>query len=124
MDFNQEELMKVPHFNEETIGNLKARTVNNPEILKDIFQSYIDDTNQLLSEIKISIQEDKIDDYYRAIHTYKGLAATIGCTRIFHLLKVMDSLNKEKNFERSKELFSHLTGIHKELSALIKKEML
>lgn len=124
IDYKLEDLHEIPHINPDTLQKLRNSTAKNPEFLKEIFQSFIDDTGVLLQEIKKSTEENDFDTYYTAVHTLKGLSGTIGCSRIFNLLKIMDSLNKEQDFSQSKQLVKDLETMFQELEVIIKKEVL
>ncbi len=119
-----EDLNKIPHINPDTLQKLRSSTAKNPEFLKEIFQSFIDDTEVLIQEIETSVEEDDFDTYYTAIHTLKGLSGTIGCSRIFNLLKIMDSLNKEQDFSKSKQLVGDLRNMFGELKIIITNEII
>ncbi len=124
IDYKLEDLHEIPHINPDTLQKLRNSTAKNPEFLKEIFQSFIDDTGVLLQEIKKSTEENDFDTYYTSVHTLKGLSGTIGCSRIFNLLKIMDSLNKEQDFSQSKQLVQDLETMFQELEVIIKKEVL
>ncbi|MFW5891970.1 MAG: Hpt domain-containing protein [Bacteroidota bacterium] len=119
-----EELDKIPHINPDTLQKLRNSTAKKPDFLKEIFQSYITDTETLLKEIQVSIDDNDFDAYYTAVHTLKGLSGTIGCSRIFNLLKIMDKLNKDQNFSQSKQWTEDLNQMFQELKTIIINEIL
>jgi HPt (histidine-containing phosphotransfer) domain-containing protein len=100
---------EYPLINAPTLSMLKKNTADNPEFLKELFQSFIDDSQELIDELQRTAENEDIDDFYIAVHTLKGLSGTIGCSRMFELLKLMDTLNKEKNFTGS---MAHLEMLH------------
>ncbi|MFP4287647.1 MAG: Hpt domain-containing protein [Bacteroidota bacterium] len=124
IDKSPEDLNKIPHINPDTLQKLKSSTAKNPDFLKEIFQSYISDTEDLILEIEVSTEKNDFDTYYTAVHTLKGLSGTIGCSRIFNLLKIMDKLNKEHDFSESKQLVADLQNMFQELRTIITNEIL
>ncbi len=119
-----DELNNLPQINEANLNKLKKSTALNPQLLKEIFQSYIDESRELIIEIKTGIEKNDHDLYYKAVHSLKGLSATIGCTRMFHLLKIMDALNKENQYSESQNCYKHLEIVFSEAETLIKETIL
>lgn len=115
---------EYPLINASTLSMLKKNTADNPEFLTELFQSFIEDSQELIDELQQTADENKIDDFYIAVHTLKGLSGTIGCSRMFELLKHMDTLNKEKNFSDSMAYLEMLNGIFKETSEEIQIQIL
>ncbi len=114
---------QYPFLNPTTLAMLKKSTASNPALLADLFRSFIDDSEELLSELDKSTEERDFDAFYTAIHTLKGLCGTIGCTRMFEVLKIMDGLNKEKDFENSNNYLVQLKTVFAETSEAINTEV-
>jgi HPt (histidine-containing phosphotransfer) domain-containing protein len=119
-----DELDKLPQINEVNLNRLKKSTASNPQLLREIFQSFIDESGELIHEIRIGIEKNDHALYYNAVHSLKGLSATIGCTRLFHLLKIMDSLNKENQYSESQRCYKHLEVMFADAESLIRKTIL
>jgi HPt (histidine-containing phosphotransfer) domain-containing protein len=113
-----------PILNPATISMLRTNTINDPGFLTDLFQSFIEDTEELMVELNTTAEENQVREYFDAVHTLKGLSGTIGCSRMFELLKVMDTLNKQNDFERSKQYLSQLDDVFDETKEVIEKEIL
>ena len=97
-----------PCINTTTLSMLRRNTASNPAILDELFGNFIEDAEELIKEIESGIKENQVESYFTAVHTLKGLCGTIGCTQMFEVLKVMDSLNKENDFQLSKTFFDNL----------------
>lgn len=119
-----DELIRLPYINEVNLNKLQKSTADNPQLLKDIFQSFIDESRELIVEIRVGIEKNDHVLYYNAVHSLKGLSATIGCTMLFHLLKIMDSLNKENQYTESQRCYKHLEVVFSETETLIKETIL
>ncbi|MBW6480603.1 MAG: Hpt domain-containing protein [Bacteroidales bacterium] len=119
-----DELVNLPQINEVNLNRLKKSTASNPQLLKDIFQSFIDESKELIGEIRAGIEKNDHVLYYNAVHSLKGLSATIGCTRLFHLLKIMDSLNKENQYSESQRCYKHLEVMFSEAESIIRDTIL
>ena len=115
---------QFPVFNEKTMAMLRKSTASNPLYLNELFENFIEDANELIVEMDKASTEDEFEIYYNSVHTLKGLCGTIGCSRMFEMLKVMDSLNKEKNFDQSKEHLSELRNIFEETTNAIKTQII
>jgi HPt (histidine-containing phosphotransfer) domain-containing protein len=113
------------HFiNPTTLAMLRKNTANNPEFLTELYQCFIDDSQELITELNHTATQNNHDDYFAAVHTLKGLSGTIGCSRMFEILKVMDSLNKEKNFNHSVSYLPQLEMAFSDTSDAIREQIL
>jgi HPt (histidine-containing phosphotransfer) domain-containing protein len=116
------ELEYYPLINPANLEKLQKSTASNPEYLLDIFRSFIDDTSELMEEIQTSLAERNFSGYYSAVHSLKGLAGTIGFSRMFFLLKVMDAHNKEEHFDQSATYLPLLKTLFNEIKDYLKKD--
>lgn len=113
-----------PFINPSTLDMLRTNTRNDPGFLTELFESFIEDTTELLELLYQNVEERQLKDYSENIHTLKGLSGTIGCSRMFELLKIMDTHNKDDDFERSKKYLNDLTILFEETTLAIKTEIL
>jgi HPt (histidine-containing phosphotransfer) domain-containing protein len=116
------ELDIYPVINVTNLEKLKKSTQSNPEYLIEIFISFVDDSLELISEMETGLTENNFEMYYDAVHALKGLAGTIGFSRMFQLLKIMDSHNKEENFELSANYIAPLKRILDDIKLFLNKE--
>ncbi len=112
-----------PFLNSTTFAMLKKSTAGKPEFLVELFQSFIDDSKELMLELDNCKAEKNLESYYTSVHTLKGLCGTIGCTRMFEVLKTMDKLNKGSEFEDSMSYLPELKTVFAETSEAIKLEV-
>lgn len=118
-----EQLNTFPFINQNSLQTLIKNAGGNQELVNEIFQSFIEDTAELIEQIEQSSKQNNTNDYYAAVHTLKGLSGTIGCTRMFELLKIMDSLNKESDFDSSADFLPKLNEVFDHTCQAIKKEV-
>ncbi len=114
---------QYPVINPSTLAMLKKNTASTPFILTELFHSFIDDAGELITEIKSATSSGNNDSFYMSVHTLKGLCGTIGCSRLFEVLKVMDSFNKEKSFEMAKSKIAELDEVLRETVEVIRTEI-
>lgn len=117
------EFEKFPLFNASTMAMLRKNTMQNPEILIDLFKSFIEDSQELIKSLNSREQKEDFSSYYTSVHTLKGLSGTIGCTRMFEVLKLMDSLNKENDFDKSKSYLEVLDVVFAQTCSGIENEI-
>jgi HPt (histidine-containing phosphotransfer) domain-containing protein len=115
-------LSSFPLINTVNLEKLKKSTINNPEYLIDIFKSFVEDSSELLEEMEKGYSEQHYDNYYNAVHSLKGLAGTIGFSRMFQLLKIMDAHNKEEMFDESASFLPPLNEMFLEIVSYLKSE--
>jgi HPt (histidine-containing phosphotransfer) domain-containing protein len=113
-----------PILNPSTLAMLKRNTLNDPGFLIDLFESFIEDTKELLEELHKSAEENQVQEYFETVHTLKGLCGTIGCSRMFELLKVMDTLNKQNEFDQSAQHLPQLELVFDDTRQVINSEIL
>ncbi len=115
---------QFPVFNEKTMAMLRKSTASNPLYLNELFENFMDDASELIAEMESAGEKDEFEQYYNSVHTLKGLCGTIGCSRMFEMLKFMDSLNKEQNFDQSKGHLSDLKNVFEETVHAIKTQII
>lgn len=118
------EFIQFPCINTATMGMLRRNTASNPEILDELFENFIEDADELIKEIETTIKENEVDNYFTAVHTLKGLCGTIGCSQMFEVLKTMDKLKKDQDFENSVSYFNNLTECFQNTITAIRYEVL
>jgi HPt (histidine-containing phosphotransfer) domain-containing protein len=117
-------LQNFPLLNPATIDMLKKNTRNDPEFLTELFESFIEDSRELFDELYRTAEANLHTEYFESVHTFKGLCGTIGCSRMFELLKVMDLLNKQNDFSQSTRHLPELMDVFNETREEINKEIL
>ncbi len=120
---HMQQINSYPFINPQTFSVLKKNTGGNKSLLTELYQSFIDDSNELIAEIENAILQKQFDEYYSAVHTLKGLSGTIGCTRMFEVLKLMDTLNKNDNFSDSIAHLPQLKTVFSDTTQVIKQDV-
>ncbi len=115
---------KFPVLNNKNIEKFQSLTNKQPEILREIMQSFIDESSDLLSDIEKAINEKELKKFQEHVHTLKGLFATIGASKLFEISKFMDEHNKQKNFDVARKLLPKLKINYKEVKVIIKEKFL
>ena len=118
-DFEQ-----FPVLNNKNIEKFQSLTNKQPEILREIMQSFVDESSDLLSDIEKAINGKELKKFQEHVHTLKGLFATIGASKLFEISKFMDEHNKQKNFDVARKLLPKLKINYKEVKVIIKEKFL
>ncbi|TVQ11629.1 MAG: response regulator [Bacteroidetes bacterium] len=108
----------------ETLTTLREQTNNNEDIIKDLYGTFLLEADVMMENIKNAISENDNESLNQSTHSLKGLSATIGAMKVYHICSEMDCLHKEKSFSRSEPLFILLSRYYKLLKAIIRKEVL
>ena len=127
MDESEKEflaLTEYPVINQKNLEKLRKNTVNNPQLLREIFESFLEESEALINDIKKAMEVDNYELFYSAVHSLKGLSGTIGCSRMFELLKMMDALNKENQFNRSQDYYQQLQITFSETEIAVNEQVL
>ena len=88
----------MPVLNGNTFANLKKQTQSHPELLKEIFNSFFEDAEEMMNGLNVSVQEQDYDTYTATLHTLKGLSGTIGASRMHELTNLLYSQARADNF--------------------------
>jgi CheY-like chemotaxis protein len=83
--------------------------VNNmQELYRDVLVSFLDELNGLFADLPVRLSREITDDTRRKIHTLKGIADTVGATRLGRMATVINSLLKG-NYAITAELIDGLS---------------
>ncbi len=118
-DFEQ-----FPMLNDRNIEKFQSLTTEQPEILKEIMNSFIEESTVLMKDIEKAINESDHEKFQEYVHTLKGLFATIGASRLFEISKFIDDNNKKENFDVARKYFPELKKYFTELQRIIKEKFL
>lgn len=93
-----------PQLNTETIDQIRSFS-DDDSIIVDLFTSFIEDSENLINNIGSLVKENNNNDKLKvAVHTLKGLAGTIGASRLHEICKVLDANLKNDNGSQNEEL--------------------
>jgi PAS domain S-box-containing protein len=80
---------------------------NMPELYQDILCSFLSELDGIFADLPRALEQDWTDETRRKVHTLKGLAGTIGATRLEKITTVLNSALKN-NLAISPELIHEL----------------
>ncbi|GEM_PF-1625308 len=112
----------MPLLNDKNIAKFQSLTEDQPEVLREIMYSFIEESSVLIKDIESCIDDGQFNKFEEYVHAFKGLAATIGATRLLEISKYMDSNNKQKNFEVARKFFPLLKSTYYELEDVLKEK--
>lgn len=84
------------------LDELFEQTKDNPEIIADLYKTFLVESQGLMDKIQKSAQENNYKKLQEFTHALKGLSATVGASKIYFHTSNMDNLHKTKNFSESK----------------------
>jgi len=84
-----------------------AQVNNMPELYQDILCSFLSELDGIFADLPRALEQDWTDETRRKVHTLKGLAGTIGATRLEKISTVLNSALKN-NLTISPELIQEL----------------
>jgi HPt (histidine-containing phosphotransfer) domain-containing protein len=113
---------EFPVFNPNNMEKLRFQTRNKPELLKEIVDSFIEESYEITEEIKDHINSRNIEMLSRSVHTLKGLAGTIGASRFYQILSYIDACHKENNFSFKDDLYTLFDNNLKQLNIYFQEE--
>jgi CheY-like chemotaxis protein len=101
-----------------------AQVNNMPELYQDILCSFLAELDGIFADLPRALEQERTDETRRKVHTLKGLAGTIGATRLEKISTIINSALKN-NLSISSELIQELQEAIREakegLSAFIQE---
>lgn len=107
----------IPLLNTETIDQIKSFSTDNSMIV-ELFTSFIDDSDILVKKIH-SHTKNLDEDLQSQVHTLKGVAGTIGASRLHEICKLFDNNLRQGNNDLNIELADKLEDCYSELKSYI-----
>ncbi len=80
-----DDLKVVPVLNPDTFSGLQKQAQSHPGLLQEIFDSFFEDARELSGNLETADAARDEKSYLEALHTLKGLAGTIGASRLHEL---------------------------------------
>ncbi|MEN7548350.1 PAS domain S-box protein [Rapidithrix thailandica] len=108
---------------EKIVNDLKNYTHGDPEIIQDMYASFIEESAELLEEVIISWNAKDYEKLASATHTLKGLTGTIGANRLYRISQVLDEKMKIKDYSDIAILVNQLKPAHQQATEYIKKTL-
>jgi PAS domain S-box-containing protein len=108
----------------QTLETLREQTHNDDKIIIDLYSTFIQESDVLLSKMSQSISDSNKPNLKDSTHALKGLSATIGALKVYHIASEMDKLHKQKIFEDSESLFDVLLMEYNKVKTLINEKVI
>lgn len=112
--------LKAP-LNKETIDAIIDLAGGETSILIELFDSFLQDGEELTSNIKIALESSDAEKLQYEVHTLKGLCGTIGAITLFEVCKELDAELKMGEQARINELVEELMERYQDLVVYINK---
>ncbi len=115
---NEEFILRIhslPVLNLNTFDNLKKQTQSQPDLLKEIFDSFFEDVTEMMAGLRQSVESKDFENYTATLHTLKGLSGTIGATRLFEITNYLYTQARMNDFSSA---VSGLPLIHQSILEL------
>lgn len=102
---------------------LLNRTMNDPELAKEILNDFISDTPDLISKLQEAILNKKLTQVISISHELKGSSATIAATDLSNKAKIIELRGRENNLDGSEKDIDLLKNSFNETVKQIQQEV-
>ncbi|MCA9735490.1 MAG: Hpt domain-containing protein [Deferribacteres bacterium] len=103
-------------------NELLERVGGDAEFLQELFDIFLDNSTDLLNQIKQHIEENDHEALARAAHTLKGSVSNFTPTGpVFEMARSLEFMGKEKNLDQAPESYDELAEKLDSLHATIKQ---
>jgi HPt (histidine-containing phosphotransfer) domain-containing protein len=113
-----------PVLDKNTVDVILEQAAGNHEIINEIFQSFVEDTDELTEDVKNHLENKAYGELRVSVHTIKGLCGTIGASQMHALTKDIDALIKDEQYDKASELTPLLFSTYKRLREKINTDVL
>ncbi len=107
-----------------TLETLKEQTHHDETIINDLYNTFITESDVLLNKIKESLVHKDKPTLRDSTHALKGLSATIGALKVYHITSEMDKLHKQDIFDESESLFEVLLVDYHKIKSIINQQII
>jgi signal transduction histidine kinase/DNA-binding response OmpR family regulator len=114
----------LPELDFTTLESLREQTDYDDQIINDLYSTYLMESEALVEKIQAAIAEKKFGELKDATHALKGLSATIGAMRIYHVSTEMDKLHKLDIYDQSEALLEVLMMDYHKVLKIIRDQVL
>ncbi len=91
---------------------LKSLIGEDEDIIKTIFDTFLQTFNESLEKLEFLIKEKDFENIYKISHNLKGASANIGLKEIENICKEIEIFCKSKNMDKIKEKYNLLKNIN------------
>ncbi len=104
----------VAIINRTVVEQIKTLAQGNEKYVNHLFESFYADSENLLHTSEQALENQDFVELQKSIHTLKGLAGTIGATRLFEQSKVIHDELKAQNHEKLAENIQNLRQVYEQ----------
>lgn len=113
------EVKKICNLNESMLKNLKEQTQDNQEVLKDLFITFLKEADVLIDTIHQAAQTQNKTLMKESVHALKGLSATVGADKIYHISLQWSRNHTKGDFDFSEASVKTLHTNYEKLKKII-----
>lgn len=106
----------------EAIAELRFMAGDDPEVMTQIVQSYLDDSISLIQTLDRTVQAGNANEWKKAAHTFKSSSALMGATELSEVCKELEMLGRQGS-QTQEEAVVLLPRVH-DLYELVKTALL
>ncbi len=107
--------------NQNTLVEL--RQIGDADFLKQLFNRYLEDTQERLSELERSVNQGNWDQMGRAAHAIKGSSANLGVTHYVEICRQLQELGQANIGDGAAALVQRLQDDFQSVRQALEKEL-
>jgi CheY-like chemotaxis protein len=97
---------------------------NTPEVIKSVYNDFLEESFRLLSEIQLLIDENRHTQIGEKLHIIKGNSGTLGAMKIFNFAQIFEKNIKSNNFDNTLKDYLSLTNLIQEFKTYLQSTKL
>jgi HPt (histidine-containing phosphotransfer) domain-containing protein len=116
-----EKYQNIDILDQETMEMLKEHAADNPELVKDIFDSFAPEADELVNKITKAIEMKDFDALKSNAHSLAGISGSIGAMRLRQIAADVEAEIKLGDKEKSLEIVNYIFDAYTEFTQLLNK---
>jgi HPt (histidine-containing phosphotransfer) domain-containing protein len=116
-----EKYQNIDILDQETLKMLEEHAVDNPELVKDIFDSFAPEADEIVNKIAKAIEVNDFDTLKSNAHSLAGISGSIGAMRLRQIAADVEAEIKAGDKEKSLEIAGYIFDAYTEFTQMINK---
>jgi HPt (histidine-containing phosphotransfer) domain-containing protein len=105
----------IDNLDQETLIMLEEHSTDNPELVRDIFDSFAPEAQELIEKINEAITRDDYQSLKMHAHSLSGISGSIGAMRLKQIAADIEAAVKSNLNERARHISTFINDAYQDL---------
>jgi HPt (histidine-containing phosphotransfer) domain-containing protein len=109
----------IDNLDQETLDMLEEHSTDNPELVKDIFDSFAPEAQELIEKINEALSTDDYQSLRIHAHSLSGISGSIGAMRLKQIAADIETAVKSNQNEHARHIANFINGAYLDLTRVL-----